>query len=263
VIEISYYWLLILSLFHVLFFFSSLYVFFPNKKITWSITHIVGLFIQQKKYLLIIVLVAFVHLIQVNVINEYAASLITVDYSFIVSTFDFGIGETITNYGTAALLYFFVFMYIVVYPFILWFSVLFFVLHNDSKSLQLFSSSLAVIYAVALPFYLFFPVTNVYTFYSYDSALELVIPSINNFFYFTTTTTNCFPSLHVAVSLLIALCVSTKYYKRYSYFVMFCALCVMISVIYLAIHWIIDVVGGILLSFGGFYLIKIINWRKP
>lgn len=258
----NYFWLLILGFFHILFFFSSLLVFFPKNIRKYSFQTIIDLFIQHKKYLFIIILVVCVHLLQVNTIHELMSSHQTVDYSSFISTLDFGVGATITRYWTPALLYFFVFMYIVVYPFTLWFTVLFFILHNDSKSLQIFSYTLAVIYGFALPFFLFFPVTNVYSFYNYDSALELVIPSINNFFYFTTTSTNCFPSLHVAVSLLIALTVSTKYYKKYSYFVMFCALCVINSVIYLAIHWIIDVIGGILLSFVGFYLVTILLRRK-
>jgi membrane-associated phospholipid phosphatase len=115
---------------------------------------------------------------------------------------------------------------------------------------------------IAVPFYLFFPVTNVYTFYGAKSSLETVIPSVNIFFYSTTTINNCFPSLHVAITLLIAKSVSITKNKRYMYFTYFCAVSVILSVIYLAIHWITDVIFGILLAFGVFYLQKKIILEK-
>jgi membrane-associated phospholipid phosphatase len=111
-------------------------------------------------------------------------------------------------------------------------------------------------YSIALPFYLFFPVTNVYTFYKIESALEIVVPNVEQFLYSTTTYNNCFPSLHVAMTLLIAKSVSLTKNKKYTYFAYFCAISVILSVIYLAIHWITDVICGVALAFSVFYLQK-------
>jgi membrane-associated phospholipid phosphatase len=138
----------------------------------------------------------------------------------------------------------------------LWFTLLYFIMVNEKKAMKTFACSLVGIYAIALPFYLFFPITNVYSYYGTSSALNMVIPSIEQFFYTTTTTNNCFPSLHVAVSLLLVKTVSFTNNKRFIYLTYFCAICVICSVIYLAIHWITDVIGGILLTVGVFYLIK-------
>jgi membrane-associated phospholipid phosphatase len=115
------------------------------------------------------------------------------------------------------------------------------------------------IYLIALPFYLFVPITNVYTFYGSTSALSTVIPGVEQFFYTTTTNNNCFPSLHVAMALLVAKTVSLTNNKRYTYVAYLCAFCVICSVIYLAIHWITDVLGGILLAYAVFYLLKRFN----
>jgi membrane-associated phospholipid phosphatase len=93
-------------------------------------------------------------------------------------------------------------------------------------------------------------------FYGIESALETVIPNIEQFFYSTTTYNNCFPSLHVAITLLIAKSVSLTKNKKYTYLVYFCAISVILSVIYLAIHWIIDVICGFILAFSVFYLQK-------
>jgi membrane-associated phospholipid phosphatase len=122
--------------------------------------------------------------------------------------------------------------------------------------MKTFTYSLLGIYTIALPFYLFFPVTNVYTYYGTSSALTTVIPSIEHFFYATTTTNNCFPSLHVAMSILLIKTVSMTNNKRFMYLTYFCAICVICSVIYLAIHWITDVIGGILLTICVFTIIQ-------
>jgi membrane-associated phospholipid phosphatase len=152
--------------------------------------------------------------------------------------------------------YFFVFIYIVLYPFTLWFSLLYFLIADERKAMKTFAYTLVIIYAIALPFYLFYPVTNVYIYYGSASALNVVIPGVEQFFYATTTNNNCFPSLHVAMALLVAKTVSLTDNKRFIYFAYFCAICVICSVIYLAIHWITDVIGGILLTSVVFYGVK-------
>jgi membrane-associated phospholipid phosphatase len=154
------------------------------------------------------------------------------------------------------LLYFFVFVYIILYPFTLWFSLLYLLIANQRRAMRTFAFSFLLTYSIALVFYLFVPITNVYTFYNTPSALNTVIPGIEHFFYTTTTNNNCFPSLHVAMVLLVAQTLSLTTNKRFTYLVYFCAICVICSVIYLAIHWITDVIGGILLAFGTFYLVK-------
>jgi membrane-associated phospholipid phosphatase len=122
--------------------------------------------------------------------------------------------------------------------------------------MKTFALSFLLIYSITLIFYLFFPITNVYTTYGTPSALNTVIPGIEHFFYATTTNNNCFPSLHVAMMLLIAYTVSLTENKQYRYLIYFCTFFVICSVIYLAIHWITDVIGGILLSSAMFYLVK-------
>jgi membrane-associated phospholipid phosphatase len=138
----------------------------------------------------------------------------------------------------------------------LWFSLLYFLIADERKAMKTFAYTLVIIYAIALPFYLFLPVTNVYIYYGSASALNTVIPGVEQFFYATTTNNNCFPSLHVAMVLLVAKTVSLTDNKRFIYLSYFCVICVICSVIYLAIHWITDVIGGILLTFAVFYVVK-------
>ena len=250
------YWLLVLGFFHIVLFVIGLFFFMPKKIFKTTFTEYYPLFNTHFKYLIIIVGVAAIHLIEVNILDSYFTHLVGIDFANSIQVVEDGVVYWFSQNWIPALVYFFVFIYIVVYPFTLWFSPLYFVITNDKKAMKTLAYGLVLIYTIALPFYLFFPVTNVYTFYGTESALETVIPSIESFFYSTTTHNNCFPSLHVAVALLIAKSVSITKNKKYTYFTYFCTVSVILSVIYLAIHWITDVLGGILLAFGVFYLQK-------
>ena len=169
-----------------------------------------------------------------------------IDYATFFTSIEGSLVADIQSSWNIFLLTFFVAMYIIVYPFTLWFSTLYFLIDNQKKAIQSLAIGLLVLYLISLPFYLFFPVSNVYTAHNLDSALTLILPSINSFFYATTTYNNCFPSLHVGMSLLIAWSVKQTNNKRYFYFTVFSSITVIISVIYLTIHWIIDVIGGLI-----------------
>jgi membrane-associated phospholipid phosphatase len=207
-------------------------------------------------YLFLIIVVVAVHLLEVKIIDQITTNYIGLNFTFNFQIIEDGIVYWFSQKWTPFLLYFFVFIYIILYPFILWFSIFYFLIADERKAMKTFAYSLVIIYVIALPFYLFLPVTNVYIFYGAASALDTVIPGVEQFFYATTTNNNCFPSLHVAMTLLVAKTVSFTNNKRFIYLAYFCGICVICSVIYLAIHWITDVIGGILLAFLVFYLIK-------
>ena len=163
---------------------------------------------------------------------------------------------SISNSWTPGILHFFVIIYIGVYPFTLWFAPAYFLICEKKKAMRSLAYGLLIIYAVALPFYLFIPITNVYTFYNINSALETVFPSVENFFYSTTTTNNCLPSLHTAMTILIAYCLSITDNKKLKYFGYFVMITVVISVIYLSIHWLTDVITGIILALGAIFILQ-------
>ena len=207
-------------------------------------------------FLSVIIFVVLIHLLEVNIIDPITTNMIGRTFTSTIQLIEDGLVHWISQQWTTPLVYFFVFVYIGLYPFMLWFTLLYFILVDEKKAMKTFAYSLVGIYAIALPFYLFVPITNVYNYYGTPSALNTVIPTIEQFFYTTTTTNNCFPSLHVALSLLLVKTVSLTTNKRFIYLTYFCAICVICSVIYLAIHWITDVIGGILLTLGVFYLVQ-------
>lgn len=208
------------------------------------------------KYLIIILLMVLLHLIEVNFIDPFTTTLIGYDFASVLHSFEDSVVYWFTQHWTPGLLYFFVFIYIGLYPFLLWFSLLYYIIVDEKKAMKSFTLSFVIIYAIAFPFYLFFPITNVYTYFGASSALDTVIPSVEQFFYTTTTNNNCLPSLHVALSLLMARTAFFTKNKRFIYLTCFCAAGVICAVIYLGIHWITDVIAGALLAFGVFFLIK-------
>ncbi len=212
-----------------------------------------------KKHLLLILIifgVVALHLFEVNIIDQPITDWIGHDFANNIKNLEGDAVYWFSQHWTPALVYFFVIMYIAVYPFTLWFSPVYFLITDNKKAMKTLAYGLLLIYIVALPFYLFLPITNVYTYYNIGSALESVIPSIENFFYTTTTQNNCLPSLHTAITILIAYSVSLTKNKKFTYFAYFTMISVIISVIYLSIHWITDVITGGLLAVGVIFILR-------
>jgi membrane-associated phospholipid phosphatase len=217
----------------------------------------------QLPYILIIIIVVLIHLIEVNFIDSTITEWVGADYANTIRDFE---GDTVywfSQHWTPIIVHFFVIMYIAIYPFTLWFAPLYFIITNNKNAMKTLAYGLLLIYIIALPFYLFVPVTNVYTYYSTGSALEAVIPSIENFFYTTTTHNNCLPSLHTAMTILVAYCASLTGNKKLTYFAYFVMISVIISVIYLSIHWITDVITGAIITLVVIMILKRFIKEEP
>jgi membrane-associated phospholipid phosphatase len=207
-------------------------------------------------YLAIIVGVVCLHLLEVNIIDPITTDMVSQDFANNIQAIEGDFVYWFSKNWTPFLVYFFVIIYIGIYTFTLWFSPIYFLLTNSKKAMKTFAYGLLLIYAIALPFYLFLPITNVYTYYNVSSALESVIPTIENFFYTTTTQNNCLPSLHTAMSIFVAYSVSLTGNKKMTYFSYFVMISVIFSIIYLSIHWVMDVLTGAFVSIGVILILR-------
>ena len=208
------------------------------------------------RYVILILGVVGLHLVEVNVLDPFVNSVVSWDFASIMVSIEDSFVVGLVDLWHPWVVGFFVLIYIAVYPFTLWFSVVYFIWCREVKGLRTLAWGLVFVYAVALPFYLFFPVSNVYTFFDSGSALEVVIPGVEQFFYSTTTSDNCFPSLHTAMSLMVALSVWWTGNRRFGWFAWIVAGLVIVSVVYLAIHWLMDVVAGVVLVVGVSFILR-------
>ena len=235
---------------------TSIIIFIPRALLKKNILSIMKLMQQHIHYFSIIIIVVIIQIIEVNVFDQWLTDMISNDFTEIFSNIEQSLVANIHFYWHPLLLSFNVIMYIIVYQFILWFSPMYYLIIEDNKPIKALAYGLLIIYGLALPFYLLFPVTNVYTYFQIPSALNILFPNIETFFYLTTTSNNCFPSLHVAVSIIIAFSASYTKNKKYYYFTFFSMILILISVLYLLIHWLLDVIGGILISVIAMFIIK-------
>ena len=251
-------WILILGIINIILLIFSLIFLLPKNSYKKALNLLPDIFkIIQKNIipLSIIIGVVVFHLIEVRFIDPVTTNLVGYDFANTIHSFENGIVYWFSQNWMPILVYFFVLIYIGVYPFTLWFSPLYFLLSDNQKSLKSLAYGLLLIYILALPFYLFLPITNVYTFFNIKSALETVIPGVENFFYSTTTQNNCLPSLHTSMTILIAYTTSLTGNKKISYFSYFVMITVIISVIYLSIHWLTDVITGMILAIGVIFIL--------
>ena len=255
-INLNIYWIIILvlsNLFLYLFFTRLLIPKYNEKE--YSIIFINNMK-YYSKYIIIIGFFVIIHLIEVNYIDEIITDLIGFDFAILIRNIEGDLVYNVSNYWNQISVYFSVIIYILIYPFTLWFSIYYYIINKHKKSLIYLTYGFVIIYIIALPFYLFFPVTNVYKFYNLSSNLNIVIPNIEKFFYITTTQNNCFPSLHVAMSSLVAwsgLYVKNKFYSNFLIIIM---ISVVFTVLYLSIHWILDVISGFLITILAILILK-------
>lgn len=252
-------WVYVLGLVNIILFLFTIFFLLDRKavkKIPINRDFIVSRINENILHLSLIFIVVAIHMMEVTIIDPVVTKWVDYDYANTVKSFENGIVYWFSQNWIPGVLHFFVIIYIAIYPFTLWFSIAYFVIGDKKNSLKSLAYGLLIIYLVALPFYLFLPITNVYTFYNTNSALETVIPTVENFFYSTTTTNNCLPSLHTAMTILIAYCLSLTGNKKIKIFGYFIMINVIISVIYLSIHWITDVITGALLASGAIFILK-------
>ncbi|WP_461570075.1 DedA family protein [Thermincola ferriacetica] len=141
------------------------------------------------------------------------------------------------------------YFYVFVFPALVWVAMAVFNRHNDQFLMKELLLTFILNYAIALPFYLFFPVNEVwYTNKGVHLLITEVYPAFNVQYRALSGLNNCFPSLHTSLSTSLALLSIHSGYKRMARVAVFSSLVIIFSTIYLGIHWLNDVLGGIVVA---------------
>jgi len=135
-----------------------------------------------------------------------------------------------------------------------------------------------IILVMSIPFYWFFPVYVTSWPQVHDPSATAVVPGmqalaynyspqINQFFRLHDPFDNCFPSLHVAVPLAIFIILvrTVPGFRLYKWFLGIMTALIAVAIIYLGVHWIIDIFAGMAVAVVSVYLTERYSdgfWRR-
>jgi membrane-associated phospholipid phosphatase len=159
--------------------------------------------------------------------------------------------------ATPTLTYFSVAIYLLGFSFLMIFTFVVLLCTQNSRALKEYAIAFTIIYLTAYPFYIFFPV----------DVTGHVIPGMVPLLYqmnpaflrlamiCSPRLDNCFPSLHAALSVMATLFVLFKTNLRlYKIFAVGTTILILFAILYLGIHWITDLIGGIILAFISYFI---------
>ncbi|KXG43107.1 phosphatase PAP2 family protein [Tepidibacillus infernus] len=148
-----------------------------------------------------------------------------------------------------SLTYLLTFFYVIIFPTMMVTSFIVYSNRDDDRSFYSLIYAMMLNYIIAIPFYLFFPVYEVWY---YDPHVQFLIPKVYpNFeieYRALSGLDNNFPSLHTSISVTIALIALRSKSKWLGKITMFSAGVIIFSIFYLGIHWLSDMTAGILLG---------------
>lgn len=143
----------------------------------------------------------------------------------------------------------FSFFYIFVFPALILGVYLYLMLTERDGLALLLLCAVGANYLLAVPFYLLAPV---YETWYYNPQVNLLIeevyPAFNHTYRFFSGLNNNFPSLHTSISTTVTLLAANIREKRLLALVLPVNLIIVFSTVYLGIHWVTDVLAGLLFA---------------
>ena len=143
--------------------------------------------------------------------------------------------------------------YVAGFMFICYVSVFYFAYFDDRWLADRVTLSIAWVYVFAVPFYLFFNVrVTGDTIPEMQTLAYTLTPEIADWFRRIDPFTNGMPSLHIGIPFAVWLCLTRfdedKRWNRYRHTVFLYTVLTAFTIIYLGIHWFLDIIGGMLVA---------------
>jgi membrane-associated phospholipid phosphatase len=140
------------------------------------------------------------------------------------------------------------FVYLLGFPILVYLTPFLSIWRDDGRTAWRAFAAYALVYAFAVPFYLFFPVREVWTVKPGVHNLALVYPWVKGLLYSFNGTANDFPSEHTAMAVAVAYVAWRASDRRFAWFAVADATLVAASTILLGIHWTLDVLAGLVVA---------------
>lgn len=159
--------------------------------------------------------------------------------------------------ATPILTYFCGVVYLLGFPFLLIFTFILFLFSQNDEALKEYAITFMLIYLIAYVFYIFFPVNVTgHVLSGVAPLLYQLNPAILRIATFCSPgLDNCFPSLHAALSVMATIFILFKTdLRRYKVFAVGTTIFILFSILYLGIHWITDMIGGIILALISYFV---------
>jgi len=143
--------------------------------------------------------------------------------------------------------------YVAGFMFICYVSIFYFAYFDDRWLADRVTLSIAWVYILAVPFYLFFNVrVTGDTIPEMEALAYTLTPEIADWFRRIDPFTNGMPSLHIGIPFAVWLCLTRfdddRRWNRYRNTVFAYTLLTAFTIIYLGIHWFLDIIGGMLIA---------------
>jgi membrane-associated phospholipid phosphatase len=198
-------------------------------------------------HMLVVVAILFFNKIELSIEKnmnyraDFTGSIFKIEGNFVAAIQHLFHNDMLT-YATS-------FFYVVVFPSVMITSIVIYTYQKDHKLFYAFCYAILINYIVAMPFYLFFPVNEVWAFHPNVSLLITdVFPTFESDYRPLSGLDNCFPSLHTSISVSMAILATKSNSAFWKRFVPLSSAFIIFAIFYLGIHWLTDMVGGVVLG---------------
>lgn len=157
-----------------------------------------------------------------------------------------------------------VFFYVIVFPALIAVSIALYTYRKQYKLFNAVCYALMFNYMLAIPFYLFFPVSEVWSFHpDVKFLMQRVFPTFELEYRPLSGLNNCLPSLHTSISVTMAVLAGRSNNAFWKMFTKCSAAFIMFSILYLGVHWLTDTFAGLALGFVASKLALRISEGRP
>jgi membrane-associated phospholipid phosphatase len=141
------------------------------------------------------------------------------------------------------------FVYVVIFTSLMIASIFIYTYEKNYKMFYAVCYAIIFNYAVAIPFYLFFSVSEVWSFLpNVQFLMGQSFPSFEIDYRPLSGLHNCFPSLHTSISVSMAVIALRSKNIFWGRFAFISSILIVFSIFYLGIHWLTDMCGGLILG---------------